>query len=133
MNRLDLYEKKPIGMEHYLSSYGWHFSPKMYEWAVGMMRDRNGEKVKTTDKVNLIEQAKSKGITIDESIGYDALYILAMAKSDFWGSSLKTEEQLLLFVNDYLNDKDGYKEVAFTRFYADCIAKGIPIIWSDML
>lgn len=29
-------------MDDYLSSYGYHFSKAMCEWAVSMMRDRNG-------------------------------------------------------------------------------------------
>ena len=39
MARFDMYEKKPAGMDNYLSNYGWHFSKKMCEWAISMMKD----------------------------------------------------------------------------------------------
>ena len=45
MERLDYYDITPKGMEPYLSAHGHHFSKPMLEWAVGMMRDRNGKKV----------------------------------------------------------------------------------------
>ena len=38
-----------------------------------------------------------------------------------------------LFVKDYIDDPDGYEGLPFTRFYADCIGSGTPIMWSDML
>ena len=65
--------------------------------------------------------------------GYDAVYVAAMAKSDYYGSSITTDMQYLKFIADYMDDKDGYDGIAFTRFYADCLAKGIPILWEDML
>ena len=56
-----------------------------------------------------------------------------MAKADFFGSSLPNEMSVLKFVSDYLGDPDGYESVAFNRFYADTIAKGIAIIWEDVI
>ena len=132
MKRLDSYEKRPSGMDAYLSAYGWHFSKAMCHWAVSHMRDRNGSEIKAQDKDSLIENLHAAKIKVEDK-GYDAVYVYAMAKADFVGSSLLTEQQVLKFVGDYLNDPDGYDEVAFTRFYADCIAKGIPIIWEDMM
>ena len=38
-----MYERKPSGMEEYLSNYGWHFSKAMCMWAISMMKDRKGE------------------------------------------------------------------------------------------
>ena len=37
-------------MEAYLRNYGYHFSKKMYEWAVSMMKDRNKQPVKTMER-----------------------------------------------------------------------------------
>lgn len=132
MDRLDNYERKPAGMENYLSNYGWHFSKQMCMWAVSMMKDRKGEKIKAHTKEELEELFKSKSINI-EAKGYDAVYVYAMAKADFMGSSIVDDMHLLKYVEDYIGDKDGYDGIAFTRFYADCIAKGIPIQWDDML
>lgn len=132
MFRLDTYDKLPSGMKRYLSAYGWHFSKNMYEWAVSMMKDRNGNKVSSISKQELEEALKKRNLDV-VAMGYDGLYVYAMAKADFLGHSIQNEDLLYRFVYDYLGDKDGYDEVAFTRFYADTIAKGIPIIWDDML
>lgn len=132
MDRLDIYEKKPAGMEKYLSTYGWHFSKAMCQWAVSMMTDRKGNKMQMPEKNNIEERIKTSGFNV-EAEGYDIVYVYAMAKADFFGSSIANDAQLIMYVSDYLNDTDGYDEVAFTRFYADCVAKGKPIIWSDML
>jgi hypothetical protein len=53
--RLDNYEVKPAGMDNYLQNYGWHFSKKMCEWAVSMMKGREGNSIKMVDK-NSLEQ-----------------------------------------------------------------------------
>ena len=132
MDRLDIYEKKPAGMERYLSAYGWHFSKAMAQWAISQMKDINGSKMTMTDKATIETQMKANGMEV-ESQAYDLVYVYAMAKADYFGSSITSEMQLETFVKDYLNDEDGYDEKPFTRFYADCVAKGKPIIWSDML
>lgn len=133
MDRMDIYERKPAGMENYLANYGWHFSKKMAEWAISMMRDRNGAKVSIQDKATLEETMKANGIKTDTVKGYDLVYVIAMAKSDFYGNSITSDVQLYKFVNDYINDKDGYDGMPFTRFYADCLAKGEPILWEEMM
>lgn len=132
MDRLDMYERKPSGMEEYLSNYGWHFSKAMCMWAISMMKDRKGERVKPRDKAEIEELLKANGMAVDTK-GYDIVYVYAMAKADYGGSSITDEARLAKFVGDYLSDPDGYDGIAFTRFYADCIAKGIPIQWDDML
>ncbi len=120
-------------MAEYLSNYGWHFSKAMCEWAIDMMRDKGGSKIRVKEKNALEETLKAQGIDTKNIIGYDAVYVDAMARADFYGSSLSNDTQLARFIADYLNDPDGYDGVALTRFYADCIAKGIPIYWEDML
>ena len=132
MERFDIYEAKPAGMETYLRNYGWHFSKKMYEFAVSNMKDKNKKSVQPVDRENLKAQMNNAGFK-DEFAGYDACYVYSMAKSDFYGSTLMSEPQIYSFVNDYLKDVDGYDGIAFTRFYADCIASGKVIIWEEML
>lgn len=132
MDRLDYFDIKPAGMEAYLRNYGYHFSKKMYEWAVSMMKDRNNQPVKKMERDELKTLLANNGISV-EFQGYDGPYIYAMAKADFLGSSLPNEMSVLKFVSDYLRDKDGYDTVAFNRFYADTIAKGIAIIWEDVI
>ena len=59
--RLDSYDTYPSGMREYLSTYGWHFSKKMCEWAVSRMyKDEKEIKTEqhnsdyTRDKVDLL-------------------------------------------------------------------------------
>lgn len=70
---------------------------------------------------------------VDNCVGYDVMYVYHMAKSDFFESSIISEQYLLQFVKDYLDDIDGYDGKALTRFYADCIGSGTPIMWEDMI
>ena len=82
------------------------------------------DKITPYTKENLESLLKSNTITIENDNGYDAVYVLNMAKADFHGSSIADESRLIRFVRDYIDDVDGYDGIALTRFYADCIGKG---------
>lgn len=135
--RLDSRDKFPSGMEDYLSQNGWHFNKRLCEWAVDQMKKKNQlnkiDKITPYTKDNLDSLLKTNNINIENNIGYDALYVLNMAKADYHGSSISEESRLIKFVKDYLDDPDGYDGIAMTRFYADCIGKGIAIPWEDVL
>ena len=126
--RLDSRDKFPSGMEEYLMQNGWHFNKKMCDWAVGKMKKKNQlnkvDKITPYTKENLESMLSSNNVTIENDIGYDALFVLNMAKADFHGSSIRDESSLVKYVKDYLDDPDGYDGIAMTRFYADCIGKG---------
>ena len=134
MERLDYYDITPMGMNAYMASHGRHFSKPMLEWAVSMMRDRNGKKLQVPEKKQLDDILKNYGIELERNKGYyDALYVWCMAKSDYMGSSITDEVHLALFVKDYIDDKDGNPTRAFDEFYINCIAKGVDIPWEDMI
>lgn len=136
--RLDNYGAYPSGMKEYLSIYGWHFSKKMCEWAVSRMyKDEKETKTEqsnsdyTRDKVDLL--LKRYNLKLEKNKGYDDVYVANMCKFDFLGSSIDNEIKLAQFIKDYIDDADAYEGMPFTRFYADCIGSGTPIIWEDML
>ena len=141
--RLDTYDRLPSGMKEYLSQYGWHFSKKMCEWAVSKMRVSDDSssaastgktrKLEAMKKDEVEELLKKYGIKLEKDAGYDCVYVANMAKADYYKSSIADESHLALFVKDYIDDPDGYEWLPFTRFYADCIGSGTPIMWSDML
>lgn len=136
MQRLDTYGTMPSGMKEYLSAYGWHFSKKMCEWAVGRMKvEKNGkqERLEAMKKDEVEELLKKFGVKLEHDKGYDCAYVANMAKADYFKSSIADEAHLALFIKDYIDDPDGYEGLPFTRFYADCIGKGEPILWSEML
>lgn len=85
------------------------------------------------DKNTIEEKLKTNNIEIENNIGYDIVFVYHMATADFLGSALPDEKKLLLYVKDYVDDPDGYDGLPMTRFYADCIGSGMPIMWEDML
>lgn len=137
-SRKDSYEILPSGQREYLSNYGWHFSKKLCEWAVGKMEkeDANGNKKKlqpyTREQVEGMLKQQNIELKNNKSI-YDAVYVANMAKSDYLGSSIPGEQYIVKFIKDYLDDPDGYEGIALTRFYADCNGKGLPLFWEDFM
>lgn len=79
------------------------------------------------------ELLKKYGIKLEKDSGYDCVYVANMAKADYYKSSIMDEAHLALFIKDYIDDPDGYEGLPFTRFYADCIGSGCPIMWDDVL
>jgi hypothetical protein len=134
MERLDYYDIMPKGMDAYLASHGHHISKPMLEWAVGMMRDRAGNKVNLIDRKALDEMIKANGIQLRRKEGfYDPIYVYCMAKSDYLGSSITDEARLVRYVVDYIDDEDGNPTRAFDELYINCLAKGIDIPWAELI
>ena len=131
-----MYDKLPSGMKEYLSTYGWHFSKKMCEWAISRMKvEKNGkpEKLEAMKRDEVEELLKKLAVKLENDKGYDAVYVANMAKADYFKSSIPDEAHLAMFVKDYIDDVDSYPGMPFTRFYADCIGSGTPIMWEQML
>lgn len=120
-------------MEEYLEDYGYHFNKRLYEFAVGMMKDRSGLPLKPWDKTKTEEFLSMNGIRLKNNLGHDAAYVINMARADYLGSSIADDMHLARFVADYLDDPDGASTRAFDEFYIKCIALGIPIFWDEML
>lgn len=119
--------------EEYCDMYGCHFSKKLYELAVSMMTDRNGNRVEAKTKEQVSEFLRTNGVTLKNDKGHDAAYVYAMATADYWGSSITDSARLALFVRDFMDDPDGSKSKAFDHFVVDCRAKGEPIFWDEVL
>ena len=133
MARLDYYDIRPAGLDAYLSYYGYHFSPAMARWAVEHMVPRNGGRMKMMDKEAVEKLLADRDIDFRAAKGHDLVSLANMVVADRWGSSVKDEDQLALAIKDEMDDPDGYDGMAFSRFLADCNAKGVPIVWEDMI
>jgi len=134
--RLDTNDTFPSGMKEYLGYYGWHFSKKMAEWAVSMMYRKigqNKEYITPYTKEGLEGLLGKSDVRLERNVGYDHVYVANMAKADFLGSSIPDEAHLAKYVKDVIDDADAYEGMPFTRFYADCIGSGTPIVWEDMI
>ncbi len=132
--RLDTRDRFPAGAEEYLANNGWHFSKAMAEWAISLMKGRkeSEENVTPLTKSTVETLLKTYGVKVNNSVGYDIVYIANVAHLGFFGSSLPDEQHLALAIKDYLDNPDGYEGKAFTSFYADTIGRGIPIPWEDL-
>lgn len=119
--------------EEYTDEFGFHFNKKLYDWAVSMMKDRNGNKVQPMAKEQASDWLKAHNVTLKNDKGHDAAYVLAMARADYMGSSITDDAHLALFVRDFLDDPDGYPTKAFDCFVVSCRAKNEPIFWDEMM
>lgn len=128
----------PEEMENYLAFYGFHFNKKLYEFAVSNMKRedkatgalKNVTPMQMADLRTLLEKHKIK---VDENEIYDALYLAAMVKADFLGSSIEDEDHLAKYIEDVICDADGYEGMVFNRFVADCYGSGKAIFWDLMV
>lgn len=135
-SRLDLRDKMPAGMEEYLSFNGWHFNKKLCEWAISLLRKKSNDKLcrlKVIPKEEIKEQFEKHDIKIENCVGYDVMYVYHLILSRYYESSLHNDQDLLQAVKDYIDDPNGYDGLPLTRFYADCIGSGRPIMWEDMI
>ena len=119
--------------DEYIDMYGFHFNKKLYEWAVSLMKDRNGNTVTPKSKEDVETFLRNNGVTLKNNKGYDAPYVHAMLMSDNWGSSYVTDKQLALGIKDFLDDSDENPNKAFDHFVVDCRAADEPIFWDEMM
>lgn len=127
----------PEDMKTYLSYYGMNFSKKLYEFAVENMRRESADGKLEMVKPMTLDELKSLlskyKIEIDNNDWYNALYIAAMVKSDYWGSSIEDEEHLAKYIEDTLCDVDAAEGQVFARYLADCSVGGCIIYWESMI
>jgi len=135
---LDTFDWRPEAMTNYIRHNGWHFSKKACDFATSKMKRLNPatnklEQIEKYDKERVDELMKKYGITLKYNELYDYIVVFNMAVSDFYKSSLQTEEAVCKFVKDYVDDPDQADGFIFNRWYADCCHAGIPIDWSNIL
>lgn len=127
----------PEDMKTYLSYYGMNFSKKLYEFAVSNMRresaDGKLEKVKPMTADELKSLLSKHKIEIEHNDLYNALYLAAMVKADYWGSSIEDEEHLAKYIEDTLCDVDAAEGQILARYLADCSVGGCIIYWESMI
>jgi hypothetical protein len=97
------------------------------------MEPRNGGRMKVMEREAVEKLLADLDIDFRNVKGHDLVYLANMVVADRWGSSVKDEDQLALAIKDEFSDPDGYDGRAFTHFLSDCNAKGIPIVWEDMI
>lgn len=129
---LDIYDDMPKAMRRYISNYGWHFSKEAFGFAVSRMRKKNGEKVAQQGKEQVESLLRKYGITVENDTLYDAAFVYHMGLADYYGSSIKDEQHLMLYVKDTIDDADASPETAFRRWVATQVGNGDPVPWDDL-
>lgn len=138
-NRIALssFDNLPSGMREYLQNYGYHFSKKMYEFSASQMykKDASGreEVMKPIEKEKVSEMLKRFNVTLENDVMYDSAYVYTMIQSDFYGKSIKTEQDCAIHIKCMIDDADKPDGYLFNRFYADMCFSGIPIDWEEMM
>lgn len=131
------YETMPKYMAIYMSHFGPHFNKKLCEFAVSQMYkvddDGREEDIKPYSKTDIKSLMTAYNVRIKNDVLYDAVYVAAMCKADYLGSSVKGEEELIKYVKDTLDDPDAIEGLVFNRWVGDMKWLGVPIDWEDML
>ena len=130
------FDEMPDAMVAYMRHYGPHFNRKLLEFAVSLMTKKSdGKEVRITPytKDQIKNMLNSHGIVLKNDQLYDSVYVANMCKADFLGSSVIDERHLAMYIQDVIDDPDGYDGIVFNRWYADMCYTGVAIDWEEML
>ena len=112
-----------------------HFSQSLAEWAIGMMRIKEGGKLVKITAVPVSETQKllkENNVSIEEMLIYDAWYLHNMCLADY-KRSLPEGEDIAIYIDETLNDPDGAPEMVLACFRAKMDVAGVPIHWERYL
>lgn len=137
---LDTFELEfmPMEMKAYLRNYGFSFSKKACEFAVGLMRKENPatkkeEKVEPWTKEQVEEMLKKYNVTLENNVGYNHVYVANMLKNDMFKSSIADEQHLAMGVKDIIDDIDASPRLVFKKWITHMDDAGMPIEWSELM
>ena len=125
-------------MRAYLRNYGYSFSKRAGEYAVSQMKRKNNatgklENIEPYSKDKAEELLSKNGVTLENNVGYNFVYVMNMILADRWKSSVEDELHLCKAVKDEIDDVDGVPESVFRCWITKQEDKGIPIPWEDMI
>ena len=125
-------------MRAYLRNYGYSFSKRGCEYAVNQMKRKNNatgklENIEPYSKDKAEELLSKNGVTLENNVGYNFVYVMNMILADRWKSSVEDELHLCKAVKDEIDDVDGVPESVFRCWITKQEDKGIPIPWEDMI
>ena len=135
---LDTFDDIPKEMRVYLQHNGFHFNKKACEYAVMMMKKKNPssgklEPIEPYTKDQVDDMLKKYNITLNDTDGYDYVFVANMGKADYLKSSIPDEQHLAMYVADVINDPDAGDGTTMRRWYATMIANGVGVDWEEIL
>ena len=137
---LDMYEMDfiPIEMKAYLRNHGFSFSKKACDFAVSLMKKENpstkqAEKIEPWDKEQVEALLAKHGVTLENNIGYNHVYVANMLKADMYKQSIPDEQRLALGIKNVIDDIDASPRLVFKKWMIAMDDAGEPIEWSEII
>lgn len=135
---LDLYDEIPEEMAAYLRHNGWHFNHKACMYAVAAMRKKNPasgrmDKIDVMEKEQVDAMLTKYGVTLENNVGYDYVFVANDGKAKFHKSSVADEQRLALYVKDVIDDEMAGDGEVMRKWDAERISRGEPIEWGEIL
>ena len=132
MIALDIYDNFPKHMRKYLSHYGWHFNKALCSYAVSLMK-KGGKSIEPLTKEFVDKMLQQHGISLQNNVGYDYVFVANMCKADYYKSSVPDEKHVALYIKDTIDDEDAAEGTTMRRWYATMVANGQIIDWEDFV
>lgn len=134
---LELWDDMPEDMKKYLKNYGFHFTGKIYRFAVSKMfketKEGKKEKIQPVERDTVMELLKKYNITLDNDEMYDSAYVYSSAMADYYGQSIPNEQYLAMFIKNRIDDADKKSGYIFHQWYFDMVFDGTPIDWEEFV
>ena len=134
---LDLWDDMPEDMKKYIKNYGFHFTGKIYRFAVSKMfkknKDGREEKIEPIERDKVVELLKKHNITLENDEMYDSAYVYSSAMANYFGKSLPNEQYVAMHIKDRIDDADKKSGYIFHQWYFDMCFEGIPIDWEEFV
>lgn len=129
---LDVNDNMPKSMRKYLQNYGWHFNKALCAYAVSLMR-KKGKQMDPVSKEYIDKVLQQNGLTLENNVGHDYVFVGNMCKADYYGSSIADEKHFALYIKDTIDDEDAGDGTTMRRWYATMVANGIMVDWEEFV
>lgn len=135
---LDLYEPRPKSQVAYLNENGWHFNNAALAFAVSLMRRKNPatgklERLPMMKEEEVNELMKKYGITLENNIGKDHVYVANKAKYCYFKSSIPDEKSLALYIKNEVDSIMSSDGTIMREWVAKLKGNGIPVPWRQLV
>ena len=129
----DELELMPEGYQEYKRKHGRHFTKELCAFAVGMMKNEDGERIKPMSKQEVEGLLREFGVKVENAKDYDTVFVANMGLADYLGDSVPDMEHLARYVKNVIDDPDGYEGIAFGRWFSDVCNKKVEVPWEDFV
>ena len=102
------------------------------------MRKKNAstgktEKIEPFTKDQVDSMLAKYGVTLENNVDYDYVYVANMGKADLLKSSITDEQHLALYVKDVVDDIDAGDGEIMREWDAKMTSRGIAVDWEEIL